>query len=152
MSLQQQLSDDMKDAMRARDKVRLGTIRMAISSCKNKAVELGRGPQGELSDDEVQQILASEVKRRKDASTAYRDADRPELADKEDEEAEVLGSYLPEQLDDAALAAMVDEVVAETGASSMKDMGATIKAVIAKAEGRVEGARVSQAVKARLSA
>lgn len=151
MSLQQQMTDDLKTAMKARDKVRLGAIRMATAAMKNKAVELGRGPQGELTDDEVRVVLSAELKRRKDASTAYRDADRPELADKEDAEAEVYAAYLPEQLDEAELNALVDAVVRETGASSMKDMGATIKEVLDRAEGRAEGARVSQAVKARLT-
>ncbi len=151
MSLQQQLSEDLKTAMKAKDALRRDAIRMVSAAMKNKAVELGRGPQGELSDEEVQALLATEVKKRKDAATAYRDAGREELAAKEDAEAEVYAGYLPEQLSDDELGQLVDEVVAETGASSMKDMGATIKEVLARAEGRVEGARVSQAVKARLA-
>lgn len=151
MSLQQQMTDDLKTSMKARDKVRTGAIRMVAAALKNKAVELGRGPQGELSDDEVRLVVAAELKRRKDAATAYRDAGRPELADKEDAEAEVYAAYLPEQLDDDELATLVDAVVAETGAATMKDMGATIKEVLARADGRVEGARVSQAVKGRLA-
>ncbi len=151
MSLQQQLSEDLKTAMKAKDALRRDAIRMVSAAMKNKAVELGRGPQGELSDEEVQAVLATEVKKRKDAATAYRDAGREELAAKEDAEAEVYAGYLPEQLSDDELGQLVDEVVAETGASSMKDMGATIKEVLARAEGRVEGARVSQAVKARLA-
>lgn len=150
MGLQQQLSDDMKAAMKARDAERRDAIRLVISAMKNKAVELGRGPQGELDDAEVQKLLASEIKRRKDAASQYRDGGREELAAKEDAEAAVYEEYLPQQLGDDELAAVVDEVVAETGASSMADMGATIKAVLAKVEGRADGGRVSGLVKARL--
>ncbi len=151
MTLQQQLTEDLKVAMKARDKVRLGAIRMVIAAMKNKATELGRSPQGELSDDEVLKILASEIKRRKDASAAYRENNRPELADTEDAEAEVYAAYMPAQLDDAALGAIIDEVVAATGASSMKDMGPTIKAVMAKVGSQADGGRVSGLVKARLT-
>jgi uncharacterized protein YqeY len=151
MSLQQQLTDDLKTAMKAREATRVGAIRLAIAGMKNKAVELGRGPQGELSDDEVMKLLASELKKRKDASSAFRDNDRPELADKEDAEAAVYLGYMPEQLDEAGLIAIVDEVVAESGASSMKDMGPTIKAVMAKVGGQADGGRVSALVKGRLA-
>lgn len=150
MGLQQQLADDLRTSMKARDRLRTGAIRMATASMKNKAVELGRGPQGELTDEEVRAVLAGEVKRRKDASTAYREAGRDELADTEDAEAAIFAAYLPEQLGDDELATLVDRVVAETGATSPRDMGATIKEVLARAEGRVEGSRVSQAVKSRL--
>lgn len=151
MSLQQQLTEDMKTAMKARDKVRLGAIRLAVAAMKNKAVELGRGPQGELSDEEMQKLFASEIKRRKDASNQYREAGRDELADHEDEEAAIYEAYLPAQLSDEELATIVDAAVAETGATSMKDMGATIKAVMATVGSQADGGRVSALVKARLA-
>ncbi len=151
MTLQQQLADDLKTAMKARDKERTGAIRMAIAAVKNKAVELGRGPQGDLSDDEVIKLLASEIKRRKDSSSQYRAAGRDELAAKEDAEIAIYEDYLPAQLDDEQLGAVVDAVIMETGASTMKDMGPTIKAVMARVGGQADGARVSGLVKERLA-
>lgn len=151
MGLQQQIVDDLKASMKARDKDRTSALRMVLSQMKNTAIEKGRGPQGELSDDEVQRILASEVKKRRESVTSYRDAGRDEQADREEAEAALYEAYLPEQLSDAEVDAIIDEVIAETGASGMKDMGPTMKAVMSRVGTQADGSRVSQQVKARLS-
>lgn len=150
MSLHQQISADLNAAMKARDRARTSALRLLISALKNQAIADGRGPQGELDDAEVERILASEVKRRREAATAYRDADRTEQAEAEEAEAAIYESYLPEQLSDGELAALVDEAIAETGASDTKQMGQVMKALMPRVQGRADGSRVSALVKERL--
>ena len=150
MSLQQQITADLSASMKARDKARTSALRMLVSALKNQAIAEGRGPQGTLEDAEVERILASEVKRRREAATAYRDAGRTEQAEAEEAEAAVYEAYLPEQLSDEELAALVDEAIAEVGATDVKQMGQVMKALMPRVQGRAEGARVSALVKARL--
>ena len=151
MSLQQQINDDLKTAMKARDKQRTGALRMLLAALKNAAVEQGRGPQGELSDDEVVRIVQSESKRRREAATAFRDGDRTEQAEAEEAEAAVYEAYLPAQLSDDELAAIVDASIAEVGASGPSDMGQVMKATMPRVQGRADGSRVSAMVKQRLA-
>lgn len=152
MSLQQQITDDLKTSMKARDKARTSALRMLLASMKNAAVDAGRGPQGELSDDEVVKLLQTETKRRREAAAAYRDAGRDEQAASEEAEAAVYEAYLPAQLSDDELAGIVDEAVAEVGADNPAQMGQVMKAVMPKVAGRADGSRVSAMVKARLGA
>ena len=150
MSLQTQIADDLKTAMKARDKDRMSTLRMLLSSLKNEAIEKGRGPQGELSDDEVQKVLASEKKKRDEAATSFAQGGRDESAAKERAEADLIAAYLPEQLSDEELSGVIDAAVAETGAESMQDMGRVMQKVMGEVGNRAEGARVSALVKQRL--
>lgn len=151
MSLQQQIADDLKTAMKARDRDRMSTLRMLVSALKNEAVTLGRGPQGELSDAEVQKVLATERKRREEAAASYAENGRDESAAKERAESELIAGYLPAQLPDAELDAVIDDVVAREGASGMQDMGKVMKATMAEVGNRADGSRVSARVKDRLS-
>ena len=151
MSLQQQISDDLKASMKARDKARTGALRMLLASLKNAAVAEGKGPQGELSDDAVIKLVQTEVKRRREAAAAFRDGGRDEQAAAEEAEAEVYAAYLPAQLGDDELASIVDETIAEVGASGPQDMGQVMKAVMPKVQGRADGSRVSGVVKERLA-
>ena len=149
MSLKQQLQDDLTDAMRARDSVRLATIRMALTSVTNEEVA---GKQvRELSDDDVLKVLARELKKRKEAATAYSEAGHADRAASELAEAEVLEAYLPAQLDDAELAALVRRAIAEAGASGPQAMGAVMKLVQPQIAGRAEGGRVAAEVKRQLA-
>lgn len=150
MSLQQQINEDLKASMKARDKQRTGALRMLLSALKNRAVEQGKGPQGELSDDEVVSVVQSETKRRREAAKAFRDGGRDEQAASEDAEATVYEAYLPAQLSDEELTAQVDEAIAEVGAADMSDMGQVMKTVMGRVAGQADGARVSEVVKARL--
>jgi len=152
MRLQDQLATDMKAAMKARDTLTRDTLRLAMSACKNKAVELGMGPQGELGDDVVQQVLATEVKRRRDSATQYADAGRDELAAREEGEIDVLERYLPKQLSDDELVEIIDAVLIEHDAAEPSDMGRVMKPAMAKVAGRADGGRVSAMVKQRLAA
>ena len=150
MSLHDSIETDLRTAMKARDKARTSALRMAVAALKNRAVADGQSPQGRLDDEVVQQVLASEVKRRREAATAFRDAGRTESAASEDAEAEIYAAYLPQQLDDDELAAIVDQTVAEVGAAGPQQMGQVMKAVMPKVQGRADGSRVSALVKQRL--
>lgn len=146
--LKDKIRADLKEAMKAKEKQRTGTIRMLLAAIQAAETE---GSKHEVTDEEIQKIIAREIKKRRESAEIYRDNERADLADNELAEAEVLEGYQPRQLDDAELAELVDAAVAETGAESMAQMGAVMKAATAKAAGRADGKRLSAAVKARLS-
>jgi uncharacterized protein YqeY len=148
-TLKEQLQHDLHDAMRARDKVRSGTLRMTLTSITN--AEVAGDEARELSDDEVLKVVAKEAKKRKEASAAYTDANRPELAAVEEAELLVLEAYLPAQLDDDQLRAIVARAVESTGATGMPQMGLVMKAAQAQVAGRADGGRVAAVVKQVLS-
>ncbi len=150
MSLQTQIQDDLKTAMKARDTARVSALRMLLAAVKNRAVADGAGPQGDLDDAVVEAVVASEVKRRREAAKAFRDAGRVESADAEEAEAAVYAAYLPAQLTDDELAEVVDAAIAESGAQGPADMGSAMKAAMAAVAGRADGSRVSAIVKERL--
>ncbi|KQZ89532.1 glutamyl-tRNA amidotransferase, partial [Phycicoccus sp. Root563] len=147
-SLKATVQSDLTSAMRARDQVRSGTLRMALTAMTNE--EVSGTEARELTDDEVLKVLAKEAKKRKEASTAYTDAGRPELAAKEDAELAILEAYLPAQLSDEELAAIVAAAIADTGATGMQQMGQVMKAAGAVVAGRADGGRVASVVKASL--
>lgn len=147
-SLKDQLRNDLKDAMKARDDVRRGTIRMALTAISKE--EVAGDSARELSDDEVLAVLAAEAKRRRESADVYTQNGRDDLAERERSELVVLETYLPSQLDDDELAAVVDEVINQTGADSPKQMGLVVKGVLAKVEGRADGKRVAALAKAKL--
>jgi uncharacterized protein YqeY len=147
MSLKNQLTNDMKEAMKAKQAVRLGTIRQLRSAIKNKEIDLG----GELNDDAVISVIGTQVKQRREAAQMYRDNQRPELADKEEAELLVLQDYLPAQLSEAELREIVAAVIAETGASSVKELGRVMPKVIAKTKGAADGKLVSRLVREQLA-
>lgn len=140
----------MKTAMREKNAVALGTIRMLKAAVKNAAIEKG-GADAELTDTEIVAVIRREVKKRQDSIEQYGSAGRDDLADKEKAELAVLESYLPEPLGEAELAAIVEAAVAEVGATSRKEMGAVMKLVNERVAGRADGKTVSQAVMAKLS-
>jgi len=143
----QQITDDMKTAMKAKDKVALGVIRMLRAAIKDKEIELGKA----LDNTEILAVITKLIKQRKDSATQYRDAGRPELAEKEEAEIKVLEVYLPEQMNDAEIQQLVANAIAEAGATSMKDMGKVMGIVRPKAQGKADMGKVSAEVKAALS-
>ena len=147
-SLKAQLRDDITSAMKAGEKIRLGALRMLSASITNREKDVLH----ELSDDEVREVAGKEVKKRTEAMEAFDGAGRTELADKERAERDVLGAYAPEQLDEAAIEALVDQAIATTGASAPQDLGKVMGLVMSKAKGRVDGAAVQRMVRARLGA
>ena len=148
MCLQQQLADDMKTAMKARDAERRDVLRSVIAAMKNQAVELGRGPQGELSDDEVQALLTKERKKREEGAQGFADGGREEAAAKERAEAAIIAEYLPEQLSDEELDEIVGEIVDRVGADA--GMGPIMGQAMGKVGNRADGKRVNAAVQRRL--
>lgn len=147
MSLKDQLINDMKEAMKARQTERLSTIRQLRSAIKNKEIDQGN----ELDDDAVIRVIGTLVKQRREAAQMYRDNERPELADKEEAELVVLQDYLPAQLGEAELREIVVAVVAEVGAASLKDMGKVMPQVMARTKGAADGKLVNQLVREQLS-
>lgn len=152
--LEQRLHDDMVTAMKERDRERTNTLRMAIAAIRNEKVAGKQARQ--LSPEEELTVLRREVNKRKESADAYLSAKRPELADKELAEAELLVAYLPEPLSIEELSALVDEEVAvvtkEIGQQpTIKQMGVIVKAVGARAEGRAEGRAIANAVRSRLA-
>jgi len=137
----EQIQHDVKDAMRAREKERVHALRLIVSELQKAAKENGA--------DEVE-VLQRERKRRLEAAEAYRDGGRAELAESEESEAELIASYMPEQLSDEELGAIVGDAVAESGASSPKELGKVMALVMPKVKGRADGKRVSAAVKEKL--
>lgn len=133
----------MTSAMKARDSERVGALRMVLAELQKAAKE---GDGDELS------VLRRERKRRLDAAGQFRQGGRPELAEREESEAQLIAAYLPAELDDSELDALVRDAIAETGASTPRDMGAVMKAIMAKAGGRADGKRASARVRAALGA
>ncbi len=147
-ALKDRLRGDLTVAMKARDQVRTRTLRMALTAVSKEEVA-GRSAR-ELSDDEVLGVLTREAKRRREAADAFAAAGREEQAAAERAEGEVLADYLPAQLGDEELAALVSAAIADTGASGMGAMGAVLKAVTPQVAGRAEGARVAAEVRRQL--
>jgi uncharacterized protein YqeY len=144
MTVLEQVRTDMTSAMKAREKERVGALRLVLSELQKAAKEGG-------ADDELT-VLRRERKRRLEAAAQFRDAGRPELAAQEESEARLIEGYLPAELDDAELEAIVSAAIAETGASEVKDMGQVMKVVMARAGGRADGKRASALVRTALSA
>jgi uncharacterized protein YqeY len=148
--LAQKLRTDLTAAMKRRDEVATSVIRMALAAIQQASVA-GKEAK-ELTDDEILKVLGREVKRRDEAAEAFRGADRPDRADREQAEREVLAAYLPAALSPEELEAIVTEVLAEGGFSGMGAMGPAMKAVTAKVAGRADGKVVSTMVRERLAA
>ena len=147
MSLKQQINEDMKTAMRAKDAARLGTIRLLLAAMKQREVD----ERIELSDADVVSIIEKMIKQRRDSVAQFEAGGRQELADAEKFEIGVLQGYLPQQLSEAEITAAVEEAVAASGARSPQEMGKVIGLLKPKLAGRADMGKVSALVKARLS-
>ena len=143
--LKDSLRSDLTDAIRSRDQLRADTLRMVLTSVTTEEVAGTEARQ--LSDDEVLKVVAKEAKKRREASSAYTDAGRAELAAREDAELAVIEAYLPAQLGDEEIEALVAEAVAETGATGMPQLGLVMKTVQPRVAGRADGGRVAAIVR-----
>jgi len=143
--LKDRLRSDLTDAIRSRDQLRADTLRMVLTSVTTEEVAGTEARQ--LSDDEVLKVVAKEAKKRREASSAYTDAGRAELAAREDAELAVIKAYLPAQLGDEEIEALVAEAVAETGATGMPQLGLVMKTVQPRVAGRADGGRVAAIVR-----
>ena len=146
MSIVERIQADQKSALKAGEKERLSTLRLLSSELKNRRIELGK----DLTDEDAIEVLMKALKQRRESEEQYARGGRPELAAREAAEAEVIREYLPAQLSGEELDAMVDDAIAESGATSLKDMGAVMGRLMPKLKGRAEGAAVSARVKERL--
>lgn len=149
MGLRERLDADLKAAMKEKDELKLSVVRMLKSAVKYREVEGEKAIT--LDEAGILQVVATEIKRRRDSVEQYRAGKREDLARKEEAEIAILQGYLPAQLSEAELRAKVDEVVARVGATGPKDMGAVMKALLPEVQGRAEGKAVSDLVKQRLA-
>ena len=147
--LKDRLRADLTAAMKQRDELRTATLRMVLSAVS--AEEVAGKEARELTDDEVQAVLRREAKKRREAAEAFASAGRPEQAQRESDEGDVVAAYLPAQMEDADLAAIVADVITRTGASGMKDMGRVMGAAQQAVAGRAEGSRVAAEVRRQLA-
>jgi uncharacterized protein len=147
--LKERLRADLNAAMRARDQVRMRTLRMALTSITNE--EVAGASARDLSDEEVVKVLTREARKRREAAEAFGAAGRDEQAAAERAEGKVLAGYLPAQLSDDELTELVSSAIAETGASGMQGMGQVMKMLTPRVAGRADGARVAAEVRRRLS-
>ena len=147
MGLKERLLQDMKEAMRAKDKVRLSTIRMINSLIKNAEID----KRGELTDDEIVQLLMKYAKQRREAIELYEKGGRQDLVEKEKAELAIVESYLPKLLSEEEIRELVREAIEAVGASSPKDLGKIMQYVMPKVKGRAEGALVNKIVREELS-
>ena len=149
MTLRERLDADLKEAMRAKDQLRLDVVRAVKSAVKYREVEGDKAVV--LDEPAILQVVGSEIKKRRDAAEQFRGAGREELARKEEAELAILQGYLPAQLSPEELARKVDEAIARAGAKGPKDMGAVMKALMPEVQGKADGKAVSELVKQKLA-
>ncbi|MBE7380809.1 MAG: GatB/YqeY domain-containing protein [Leptolyngbya sp. SIO1E4] len=151
MSLKDRISDEIKAAMKAKDKVRLETVRSIKKVIIEKESLLRASGQTELTETQELEVLTQLAKQRKDAIAQYTQAGREDLAEKEAAELTIIQAYLPAQLSDAEIEAIIDDLIAKTGAASPKDMGKVMGPAMKELKGRADGAKVQAVVKAKLA-
>tara|TARA_B100000686_G_scaffold351604_1_gene450859 strand:+ start:2084 stop:2527 length:444 start_codon:yes stop_codon:yes gene_type:complete len=140
MTLKEKLLSDMKEAMKSKDSLKLGTVRGVISAIKNQEIDLRK----DLDEEEILAIVSREVKKRKEAANLYEKGKRPELKDKEIQEMEFLQTYLPEQVSEEDLRQRIQQVIAETGAEGMKDFGKIMKTLVPEFKGKADNALIRE--------
>jgi len=140
MTLKEKLLSDMKEAMKSKDSLKLGTIRSVIAAVKNQEIDLRK----DLDEEEILAIVSREVKKRKEAANLYEKGKRPELKDKEIQEMKILQTYLPEQVSEEVLRQRIQEVIAETGAEGMKDFGKIMKTLVPEFKGKADNALIKE--------
>lgn len=142
MDLQQQLMEDQKEAMKAREKTRLNVIRSLRSELRNAEIAQNR----ELNEEEMLEVLQREIKRRRESLADYEKADRPSLLEELQEEIQILSSYLPPQLSEEEIREMVKQVISDQGVSSKKEMGKVMGAIMPRVKGKADGSQVRKIV------
>jgi hypothetical protein len=145
--LKKRITDDMKSAMKAKDKQALKAVRMILEAIKQKEID----ERIELNDAQVMTVIQKMVKQRKDSISQFSDAGRSDLVEIEEAELEIINNYMPEQLSDEEVASFVDKAINDTGANSMKDMGKLMGMLKSQLQGKADMSLVSQLIKSRLS-
>lgn len=151
MSLKERIDQDLKEAMKSGDKNRLNTIRSIRAALLEKEVSIRVGGKAELSDEQELEVVMNLAKKRKDSIQQYQDAGRKDLAEVEQAELAVITTYLPAQMPDEEIEAAVRDIIAQVGATSMKDMGKVMGAAMKKLKGKADGGKVQEMVKSALS-
>ena len=149
MSLKMQIMDELKEAMKSKDQVKLSTLRLLNSQIKNKEIDLRPNP---ISEEDIVAVIKKSVKQRQDSIEQYQNANRQDLADVEIAELKILETYLPKMMSEDQVNVLVLEAIKETGATEAKDMGKVMKAVMAKTNGQADNKVVSELVKKNLNA
>ncbi len=147
MSLEERLEDEMKSALRSRDKLRLSVVRMARAAVKNKEIEERK----KLDDGAIVKVISGLVKKGEESLIHFQKANRLDLIEKQEEELKILRSFLPQQLSRDEILTLVDEAIKETNALDMKDLGKVMKSLMPKIAGRADGKVIHQVVKEKLS-
>ena len=151
MSLKERIGEDIKSAMKAKDKVRLETVRGIKKAILEKEVALRPKGQDSLTEEQEIELLAQQAKQRRDSIEQYQKAGREDLADKEQHELAILETYLPEQVDESELESIIDEIIASVGATSPKDLGKVMGAAMKQLKGKADGKKIQALVKSKLS-
>jgi len=146
LTLQERITEDMKQAMKEKNKLKLDAIRMLRGAIRNREIE----KQTELDDDGVLQVLANQIKKRNNSIEQFRDAGRMDLVERESEQLQAIEIYMPQQLSLEEIKELIDEVITETGASSMRDMGKVMSTIMPRIQGRADGKEVNQMVREKL--
>jgi uncharacterized protein YqeY len=150
MGLNDQLTEDLKQAMKAKDRARLRTVRSLRAAIKQKEIDERHGGEAHLSEEQVMAVVQKQAKQRREAIEQYQQAGRADLVAKEREELDIIEAYLPKQLGDDEIRSVVQEIVAATGASSMRDIGRVMGAAMQQLRGRADGRRVNEIARALL--
>lgn len=150
MSLKEQIGEDIKTAMKAKDKLRLQTVRGIKKAILEKEVELRPKGVDSLTPEQEIELLSQQAKQRRDSIQQFRDAGRDDLADKESQELEIITTYLPEQVSDEEVAAVIDELISSTGATTMKDLGKVMGPAMKQLKGKADGKKIQELVKSKL--
>jgi hypothetical protein len=151
MSLRAKIDEDLKIAMKAKDKIRLETIRSIKKALLEKEVSLRPQGQDSLSEPQEIELLAQQAKQRRDSIEQYQKAQRQDLADKEAQELAIIETYLPQQLTEEEVNAAIDEVIASVGATSAKDLGKVMSATMQKLKGKADGKKIQELAKSKLA-
>lgn len=151
MSLKEQIGEDIKTAMKAKDKLRLQTVRGIKKAILDKEVELRPQGQDSLTPEQEIELLSQQAKQRRDSIQQFTNAGRDDLAEQESQELAIIETYLPEQLSDEEVARVIDELIAASGATTMKDLGKVMGPAMKQLKGKADGKKIQELVKSKLS-
>jgi uncharacterized protein len=150
MSLKDRIGEDIKTAMKAKDKIRLQTVRSIKKAILEKEVEVRPQGQDSLTAEQEIELLSQQAKQRRDSIEQFQNAGRDDLADKESQELAIIETYLPEQVSDSELEAIIDEIIANSGATSIKDLGKVMGPAMKQLKGKADGKKIQALVKSKL--
>ncbi len=151
MSLKEQIGEDIKRAMKAKDKIRLQTVRSIKKAILEKEVELRPKGQDSLTKEQEIELLSQQAKQRRDSIEQFKNAGRDELADKENQELAIIETYLPEQMSDEEVESIIDQIIADSGAATLKDLGKVMGPAMKQLKGKADGKKIQALVKTKLA-